>query len=121
MKNAEIDAMPAGMELNELIATKVMGWKGAIEETYWPNKEWVWRDARGYKIYGSVLFSTEISAAWLVVEKIRDAKIYLSRGNPSEGAETFHCTFDGCSNNGSAHAETAPLAICRAALKLLTR
>ncbi len=84
----------AGRELDALIATKVMG-KPA--------------DARRIARY-----STSMEAAWLVVAKIsRDYRVSVTGGG------TFNvCTLDDafvvfiCES-----AETAPLAICRAALK----
>jgi Phage ABA sandwich domain len=111
MTNEDIDRMQAGPELVRLIAEKVMGWHGAVEETFWPSIEWVWRDARGYKVHGPTDFSTNIAAAWRVVEKMRLSLI------PTLGGD-FQC--DTRADTKIPYVEAhgpAPLAICRAALK----
>ena len=100
-----IDEMPAGRELDALVAEKVMGWD------HYPSK---------HEIVPA--YSTDIAAAWEVVEKMRsddwwaqiaqdntdiwDAKLW--RGEPDRWFPTME-TYG--------NAPTAPLAICRATLK----
>jgi hypothetical protein len=62
-------------------------------------------------------FSTNIAAAWMVVEKLREQSIAVTVSTMGPRAETgVHTTVCG---TGSPHtwAESAPLAICLAALK----
>lgn len=54
-------------ELNEAIATRVMGWKAEIEEGFWPNTEEVWRDTQGRKVWSDrdrneIRFSDSLNA-----------------------------------------------------------
>ena len=114
---SNVDTMPAGREMDALVAERVMGWyrvgamwcKGA--NSFAAQAEEV---AGCPKIWTP---STDIAAAWEVVEKLRE-KAWVSvtsgkTGNPCYcevdvvGGEIWHVT-----------ADTAPLAICRAALKL---
>lgn len=98
--------MQAGRELDALVAEKVMGLEvrgGFI--------------IRENRRSGIPSYSRKIEYAWEVVEKMleqgynfRIEKIY----------EVYQCLFDKaiCQwNEGGAYAETAPLAICLAALK----
>lgn len=116
----EIDQMPAGQKLDHLIAEHVMGWHGMMEETFWPNTEWVWRDAKGYKMGGPIEFSFDIAAAYKAVEKMRENG-WLFRIADGDGKGDILAAFwkgmgwDGM--NPRARAETDALAICRAALK----
>lgn len=111
MTREEILSMSAGKELDELVAEKVMGWERTGQ---------CWKDERGntrtieLTSFGSFEPSTDITAAWEVVELI--GKDY--------GVEVYH--EDGLSECavGSLHkpeivrveALTAPEAICKAAL-----
>jgi hypothetical protein len=58
-------------------------------------------------------YSTDLSAAWQLVERIREPghAFHLSRFDPCIWLATFR------DDGYAAQAETAPLAICRAALK----
>jgi hypothetical protein len=100
--------MKAGRELDALVAEKIMGWKveyGELgHEHFTENGE----------IKFLPFYSTNISDAWEVVEKFDDISV-------SKDKKEFLCeivVFNG--NIGrvyEAYAETAPLAICLAALK----
>jgi len=60
-------------------------------------------------------YSTDIAAAWDVVEKLKgDEGVALNSGDFPDYGEGWHCMFD---YPHSAYADTAPLAICLAALK----
>ena len=100
------DELEAGYELDALVAEKVMGLvKGSFG---WINSDTAIPIALP-------LYSTDIAAAWEVVERFKDWdwKLY-SHG---EG-ESFVIYKDG--THYEATAPTAPLAICRAALKAVT-
>lgn len=98
-------------EINALIAEKVLGFEvrdGNI--------------VRDQKRSGIPSYSTKIEWAWKVVEKLRETKIFSlydawdENDNPIFGAnfqynDMYHVI------NYEAYAETAPLAICKAALK----
>ncbi len=102
MTHEEIQNMPAGNKIDMLVELDVFGWPKGYD------------DARDIPPY-----STDINAAWKVVEKLREDGLYLTMNadafsagypqfNPGSG---WWCSF-----KYSALAETAPLAICRAAL-----
>jgi hypothetical protein len=102
-------------ELDALIAEKVMGWK--LEE-HFGLRRWVWKLPADQLINGlqwidnPLPFSEEISSAWQVVEKLksdeRDFKIWFI-GN-------WQASFG---SPGIGESNSAPHAICLAALKAL--
>jgi hypothetical protein len=99
MTNQEIDPMPAGIEIDTLVAERVMGYSGRPSN-----------------------YSEDIAAAWEVVEKMRmDFKFLIGdEGEASIDKRRICCDLSALSKkglSGNARAETAPLAICRAALK----
>lgn len=126
--------MNAGRQLDALIAEKVMGWKWADAKYYgWKQfsnyppeiesvsttKLLVPPDGPDRLIPG---YSTEIAAAWEVVEKVRalpEAQGWgVMVGALPSG--TFQCwlKYRDCENTDiNERAATAPLAICLAALK----
>jgi O-glycosyl hydrolase len=104
----EILNMPAGREMDELVATRVMGWDVHPHATHY-----IRNDGKNvyFVICGEFEPSSDIAAAWQVVEKMTDGET----PNDCEIHTTvrgWRCDF----YRGSATAETAPLAICRAAL-----
>lgn len=96
MTKDEILNMPAGGEMDALIADKIFG---AVDDDDWGSD-------------GQPAFSTDISAAWEVVEKLLDkfTKIEI-RGS------YWFCVFDWGEDEKHVFgvAETPMLAICRAA------
>jgi hypothetical protein len=111
MTRDEILNMPAGQEMNVLIAPLAgfSVFKSARARREWISQNW----NHGFCVYDDELpdFSDDISAAWMVVERMTD-------GETPNDCE-LHTTVRGwrCDlYRGSANAETAPLAICRAAL-----
>ena len=126
-ENMNIDEMEAGRELDALVAEKVMGF--------------YWRDVNEHQralcppgiddffeiLWGEDLdkyvpdYSTDITAAWLVVEK-HPHYFILSRTNDWRGPgmlgdpKKWVCRFY-APERFKVVADTAPLAICRAALK----
>ena len=116
------DEMPAGSEMDALVAEKVMGsvpcdkWRTLTAyPPQWIKGKAECEHAICYPLEGPPNYSTSIAAAWKVVEKIREdyePRIELW----DEGWEVTILTG---TDRGSAsgRALTAPLAICRAALK----
>lgn len=119
--------MNAGRELDALIAEKVMGRKNIrFENTIYGQihqsdvtPEFPDLIAKGVKRIRIPHYSTDISAAWDVVEKIKfkfDNTFHLVA--TSNGWSVFWDHEDeGPGANGYVEAETAPHAICLAALK----
>lgn len=92
------ETMPAGPELDRLVAERVMGWgpcTGVDLEQWHP--------------------STDIAHAWEVVERVRGGIGFSIQRCEMLG---WLCWFRSASDN-VARADTAPLAICRAALLAL--
>lgn len=130
--------LQAGRELDALIAEKVMGLRrevrlcGSTESaTIYSQNPW-WQDGRQTLLDvhhhgGPRPYSTDIAAAWEVVEAMR-AGLKADDGHAEPGYD-FELTFeDGvwecwfphwAFDAGHAHADTAPLAIVRAALTAL--
>lgn len=102
--------MKAGPELDALIATKVMGasFQEIKDADYFVNES----GGIGFDLPS---YSTDIASAWLVVEKLRLSVLKCNHGWRAGdlsygGHESSEFIFD-------AIAETAPHAICLAALK----
>lgn len=122
MTREEILSLPAGRELDALVAKRVMRWTWASE---WYEKgipDWLPH------------YSSEIAAAWEIVEKLVERGWYFEIRTPSRVYKTVditwhsrirdaeHGTWDryGGDSDGvigdDLRAETLPLAVCRAAL-----
>ena len=129
--------MPAGREMDVLIAENVMGWAVHQRNTAWwvkvADENEVTTEVMGVT-YGKDRFapSTNIADAWEVVErmpipfKLEKCWEKAYQIGP-EGWSACWCTdadCEGCNENSrctngdDAWAETAPLAICRCALKV---
>jgi hypothetical protein len=137
MKPEDIDKLEAGRELDILIAERIFGWVWVVA-TAW-NARWLCEPDRYQtanpkwpKWDGSTevlvrypqqcepdehgylpQYSSDIAAAWEVVEKMKA----FSLGQRVDGS--WQCWWWQGVHMG-AHGETAPLAICRAALKALS-
>lgn len=71
MTREEIQSLKPSKFLNDLVADKVMGWETDYEYAYYlPERD-------GFVSSQFHQFSVDISAAWEVVEKMRERKIYL--------------------------------------------
>lgn len=133
MTHEEIDAMPAGREMDALVAEKVMEWSTWYDnrvELYPPEGS---EENRGrWTKRGGILmpalipsYSTSIADAWLVVEKIKGSSdqdlftIQQEDMHPGlwEAGWMEYLPYEGGYLKLSSVAATAPLAICRAALK----
>lgn len=118
MTNDEIDAMEAGPEMDALVADRVMGWRVAE----WEDGCDYAFDATGFAVkrltgYAKKRWrpSIDMGAAWSVVEHIGllDHAATLSH-HPNEGGWWVD---DNHNHAIQSVAPTAPLAICRAALR----
>lgn len=135
MTEAEIDAIPAGLEMNALIAEKVMGQKIYSEAEQraitggcagpdaivsvrsfvrhgTPHSEYIMADRH----------STDIAAAWRVIMRMQrqNLGIYLEDFLDVGGATVWRAQFSPYPKQEMAwlgFADTPMLAICRAALK----
>jgi hypothetical protein len=132
----EILNMPAGREMDALIAENLFGWHWVTgilafgqpslisPELYGKQKDHLIdttlrRDNGTFPHY-----STDIAAAWEVVEKMRDPSddepdfwVITDAGkNHGWVVSSYWAHHDGNIDNFHVQAETAPLAICRASL-----
>ena len=111
--------MNAGRDLDALVAEQVFGCKikhdtgfNFVQQKRLPT---MYCQSAGHEHVNFPMYSTSISAAWEVVEKM-DQRKYTWLMNPQ--GSTVHCSFmDNGNPVGNAQADTAPLAICLAALK----
>ena len=126
-----IDNMPAGREIDALIAEKVMGWVIHSRNTAWwvkvADENEVTTEVMGFT-YGKDRFapSTNIADAWEVVKKLQQhffidivvgRKAGKANGKFGVDVEIGHYDAEGWALV-SMDAPEAPLAICRAALDL---
>jgi len=127
MGRDEILNMPAGREMDALIAEKVMGLRVHIK----PERQKVdlgfyrrkieyrtinWVYAGGYLLRS---YSTDISAAWDVVEKLKTIYHMSIWTDYYEDRNNYGCRFQLRGGGQSSYpviSDAAPLAICRAAL-----
>lgn len=117
--------MKFGRELDALIAEKVMGWTNVIDNsvTHMTGGQLlgVSPDERASPFTGYLAktyvphYSTDMTDAWKVVEKIASCAIEHERDECRVVAIAFRG--DGLPYEGRATCKTAPLAICLAALK----
>lgn len=125
MTNDEIDKLEAGRDLDALIAEKVFGWHGIIPMTEY-NLCWGFRAGTGRreddKRETVKSYSSDIRAAWEVIEKtellILNELSFDHGYRDDEDDETRdYLLVNSHSRDVLAIGSTAPLAICRAALK----
>lgn len=115
-----LDTIPAGRDLDALVAERVMGWH--VQYTRIGD---YWMGATRHDPTWSVKEftpSTDIAAAWLVVERMREQEWAMNL-DVAEGdkLKPYDCRLfnrDG-RRRVLAYGETFPLAICRAALKAI--
>jgi len=103
MNKKEILHMPAGQDMDLLVAEEVL--KLSTDE---------WNNRFFFSTGNKTKFSTDISAAWEVVEKLLDDEEYDFAIRSS--VRGWHVTIEAKYDDYVANAETIPLAICRAAL-----
>ena len=106
--------LQAGRELDALVAEKVMGWR-RIEST----NLFLIGPKHIEGGFPAPHYSTDISAAWQIVEKF---KMTITPNNCYPHVKAKWCAdveLKGSHELWLAGAETAPLAICRAALRAM--
>ena len=115
-----IDKLEAGHELDRLIAEKVMGWRKVFDEDQGDGMWILWVQQDGQEIYDQQLpkFSADIAAAWEVVEKLSQGESMVTV-RTDRTALRWICIAETSTRTFSANESTAPLAICRAALKVV--
>jgi len=141
----QIESMPAGRDLDALVAEKVIGisvkWLDCGDGRFPYKQTTLARNNQlmksgdtpvGLRPEGDIPeYSTDISAAWEVVEKIKDNPKYGGdfavhfmrspyRKPPSWWAGFYSSDYDNCFQFPWSEAETAALAICRFALLSIT-
>ena len=116
-----IDEMPAGREMDVLIAENIMGWAVHQRNTAWwvkvADENEVTTEVMGFT-YGKDRFapSTNIADAWEVVEKMGNCLFACGRSDAGAWEAYFFFVNSGVGKLSEAHGDTAPLAICRCAL-----
>lgn len=110
MTREEILKMEAGPEMDRLVAEKVM--RFVFEDL--PLTDEDKPEPRTFWIGPPMPYSTNIKAAWMVVEKMHDSGWFFSITRYSNCTDPWNAEFG--SVLPRVHAPTAPLAICRAAL-----
>ena len=112
MTRDEILKLEAGRELDALVAEQVMGFVD-LGPLQLADLRYQKPTTDGVVVLGRLPnYSTDIAAAWQVVEKI--SKLYHVEIENFDGG--YGVTLDDYSQTWEAHAPTAPLAISRAAL-----
>lgn len=125
MNDDEIFDMPAGREMDALVAREIFGWFQEKDTAFYtslfhaksrPAKEW-WNPKSGFGGIEPEPYSVYFPSALHVIKQLeRDHRRRLSWS--FEGPDIFTCKFG---KNLPASANTAPLAICRAALLVVSR
>lgn len=125
-------ALEAGRELDALVAGRVMGERVESRRFVFRNYgDWMYSDTADYDegpcipvdaVKGYLpAYSTDIAAAWLVVEKMREAEWCGALDSLGFDGAEWRCVLwathgDDPTTFHHGRGHTAPLAICRAAL-----
>jgi len=124
----DIDSIPPGQDLDALIAETVMGWDIHFSDPGFRGGLPHWRDPENSTLYGPGNWSpsTDIEAAWKVVEKLRsysfDFDFFASKIRVPDGKKPWiKAAFHSRTDIYSSEADTAELAISRAALKAISQ
>ena len=114
--------MDAGRELDALIAVTVMGLyaEDGTDLGGGPCESWYKPGAGRISSYGPPRYSTEISAAWNVVEKMAEDGLVISVCWGAMGTRGSRASVMRMGDEHGVSAETAPHAICLAALNGVT-
>jgi len=132
--NVHIDEHPASRCLDAWVAEAVMDGRPFLTEddckasqTAWTfgQNRWVMSslhsDGEGASFFRVPTYTADIAAAWEVVEKINDDSAMTLRWYNPDGRTSYFSVAFGFSKKIEAHADAAPLAICRAAIKTSVR
>jgi len=120
----------AGRELDALVAERVMGHPGRfvervnINDRWWDRTTWLPWEEEPEKPHGGTAvgqmpprYSTDIETAWKVVERLRTDWRFLFQETPGRKWRAMFSSHRRQEAWFMDDADTAPLAICRAALK----
>ena len=112
MNAEDILKMEAGREMDLLVSKLIVSKK--IPATSWHNGETIYyEDINENELRKMPDYSTDISAAWEVVKKLKEISAFVE-------VTLYDCGHNSCKlnpfKNIYVEADTAPLAICRAAL-----
>jgi hypothetical protein len=120
------EALPAGRELDALVAEKVMGWMGVSKQSI-ANAfgQRVMEDYVGQPNIGATQpvlvprYSTMIQEAWKVADKLRGEVQFVAviSGTGPQGVQPWICKVNREGSFLEERADTAAHAICLAALK----
>lgn len=109
--------MKAGRELDALVAKKVMGFCRYRLQQGSFDRDDLWGECENANHwFGLPCYSKDIAAAWQVVEKVLNNRLFDFDLSTSDGSESWRAFFR-MHAPVVAFADTAPLAICLAALK----
>jgi hypothetical protein len=113
------EQLPAGMDLDRLVAERVLGWTDVRARNTGAGVMVFGRDPAG-NVRTLRPFSGDIRCAWEVVEAMQ-ARGYRYRLNDYGPKRSFHCAafFNDQEYGALIHGDTAPHAICLAALAAL--
>jgi len=114
-----IDEMPAGREMDALVAEKVMGFEipaNLRNSVNWGGGPPILVDGKSLDIPH---YSTDLTDAWEVVEKMGNYLFACGRNDNGMWEACFFSVNSGIGKLSEGHGDTAPSAICRAALKAL--
>lgn len=117
-----VDEMPAGREMDALIAEKVMGYTlSGLSLPAYPKYKLFDIESGEFSGYVKEVphYSTDIAAAWEVVEKMKNYLFVCGRTDDGIWEAYFFPVNSGIGKLSEAHGDTAPSAICRAALKTM--
>jgi hypothetical protein len=127
MNRDEILKMEAGVLMDALVAERVMGWHNVHKTSFYNDTATHWQSSLGDAFlvgakddkmyeYRIPYYSTDIAAAWEVVEKLQsqNIKVTISTFGENWWIEIFDYTTEKVVRK--AFGTTAPLAICRAVL-----
>lgn len=116
----DAETLPAGRELDALVAEKVMGWDIHFRDRKFRGGIEHWRDPENSTLLLPDQYcpSSDIALAWQVVRKMSPRELFISREEGRGWNVRFMpATNDGLSGGSAVGCETAALAICRAALR----
>lgn len=121
LASQQIETMPAGRELDALVAERVMGLEkhGGLNAAGTSTSEVWMKDGKQISFAEPPTYSTDIAEAWEVVEKIHDLQPrFILEAQPFVRPRVWWCSVYG---HDLVEAPTAPLAICRAAPVMVHR
>ena len=125
----QIDSMPAGPEINMLVAERVMQLGGEYQHDFQENGYGQCNKCDASNDMGAIRrggryctipdnYSEDIAAAWEVIEKFKaDGWAVGVQWELMDGGGYWFCVLDNPNKEWYGFAETATLAICRSALK----